>query len=65
MQINYWMKFSDTSSVATILTLEIFNPDSIRREFSSKFIKIIDESHFLDIQWPDNFFEPDFASKFR
>jgi len=48
MQINYWMKFSDTSSVATILTLEIFNPDSIRREFSSKFIKIIDVVTYSD-----------------
>jgi LPXTG-motif cell wall-anchored protein len=48
MQINYWMKFSDTSSVATILTLEIFNPDSIRREFSSEFIKIIDVVTYSD-----------------
>lgn len=48
MQINYWMKFTDTSSVATILTLEIFNPDSIRREFSSKFIKIIDVVTYSD-----------------
>jgi LPXTG-motif cell wall-anchored protein len=48
MQINYWMKFSDTSSVATILKLEIFNPDSIRREFSSKFINIIDVTTYSD-----------------
>ncbi|HEX9252900.1 MAG TPA: hypothetical protein VF870_11700 [Ignavibacteriaceae bacterium] len=48
MQINYWMKFSDTSSVATILTLEIFNPDSIKKEFSSKFIKIKDVTTYSD-----------------
>ncbi len=40
MQIDYWMKFSDSSSVATILNLEIFNPDSIRKEFSSKYVNI-------------------------
>lgn len=48
MEINYWMKFSDTSSVTTILTLEIFNPDSIRREFSSKFVKIINVTTYTD-----------------
>lgn len=48
MQIDYWMKFSDTSSVATILTLEIFNPDSIRKEFSSKFINIINVTTYSD-----------------
>lgn len=40
MQIDYWMKFSDTSSVATILNLEIFNPDSIKEEFSSQYVTI-------------------------
>ncbi|HEX7356585.1 MAG TPA: hypothetical protein VF270_02610 [Ignavibacteriaceae bacterium] len=48
MQINYWMKFSDTSSVATILSLEIFNPDSIRKEFSSKFVRIINIATYSD-----------------
>lgn len=41
MQVDYWMKYTDTSNVATILKLEIFNPDSIKKEFSSKFIKIL------------------------
>jgi hypothetical protein len=48
MQINYWMKVSDTSSVATILKLEIFNPDSIKKEFSSNFVKILDVTVFSD-----------------
>lgn len=48
MQINYWMKVSDTSSVATILNLEIFNPDSIKREFSSNFVKLTDVTTFSD-----------------
>lgn len=41
MQVDYWMKYTDTSNVATILKLEIFNPDSIKKEFSSKFIKML------------------------
>lgn len=48
MQVNYWMKFSDTSSVATILKLEIFNPDSIRKEFSSKFVKLLNVQTYSD-----------------
>ena len=48
MQIDYWMNFSDTSSVATILSLEIFNPDSIRKEFSSNFVNIIDVITYSD-----------------
>ena len=48
MEINYWMKFSDTSSVATILNLELFNPDSIRSEFSSKFVNIINVITYSD-----------------
>lgn len=48
MQVNYWMKFSDTASVATILKLEIFNPDSIKKEFSSKFVKLLNVQTFSD-----------------
>jgi hypothetical protein len=48
MEINYWMNFSDTSSAATILNLELFNPDSIRSEFSSESVKIINVSTFSD-----------------
>lgn len=48
MEIKYWMKFSDTTSVATILNLELFNTDSIRSEFSSEFVNIIDVSTYSD-----------------
>lgn len=48
MEINYWMNFSDASSVATILSLEIFNPDSIRKEFSSEFVNIINVITYSD-----------------
>ncbi len=48
MEINYWMNFSDASGVATILSLEIFNPDSIRKEFSSEFVNIINVITYSD-----------------
>ena len=48
MQINYWMNITDTSSVATILNLEIFNPDSILKEFSSPFVKILNVTTYSD-----------------
>jgi LPXTG-motif cell wall-anchored protein len=48
MQINYWMKVSDSTSVATILKLEIFNPDSIKKEFSSEFVKTLDVMTYSD-----------------
>lgn len=48
MQINYWMNFTDTSSVAAILNLEIFNPDSILKEFSSPFVKILNVTAYSD-----------------
>lgn len=48
MKINYWMKVLDSTSVATILKLEIFNPDSIRKEFSSEFVKTIDVITYSD-----------------
>ena len=48
MQVNYWMKYSDTSSVATILKLEIFNPDSIKRQFTSRFVKFLNIRTYAD-----------------
>lgn len=48
MHINYWMKFSDTTNIATILKLEIFNPDSIRNEFSSPSVNIINVTTYSD-----------------
>ena len=48
MQINYWMNFTDTSTVATILKLNIFTPDSIRKEFSSPYVKMNNVTTFSD-----------------
>jgi hypothetical protein len=48
MRINYWMNVTDTSKVATILNLEIFNPDSIVKEFSSPFVKILNVTTYSD-----------------
>ena len=48
MQVNYWMKYSDTTNIATVQSLEIFNPDSIKKEFTSKFIKFLDIKTFSD-----------------
>ena len=48
MQVNYWMKYTDTSSVATILKLEIFNPDSIKKQFTSRFVKFLNIQTYAD-----------------
>jgi hypothetical protein len=48
MQVNYWMKYSDTTAVSTILKLEIFNPDSIKKEFSSNFVKLLNVQTYSD-----------------
>jgi hypothetical protein len=48
MQVNYWMKYSDTTAVTTILKLEIFNSDSIKKEFSSKFVKLLNVQTYPD-----------------
>lgn len=38
--IHYWMQLPDNESLTTLNKIGIFNPDSIRREFTSKFIAI-------------------------
>lgn len=48
MRINYWMNITDTSKATIILNLEIFNPDSIVKEFSSPFVKILDVTTYSD-----------------
>jgi len=48
MNINYWMKFSDTTNLNTILSLEIFNPDSIKKEFSSPFVTLKNVTTYSD-----------------
>jgi hypothetical protein len=42
------MKYSDTTAVSTILKLEIFNPDSIKKEFSSNFVKLLNVQTYSD-----------------
>ncbi|MFZ2324482.1 MAG: hypothetical protein WAV89_12405 [Ignavibacteriaceae bacterium] len=48
MQVNYWMKYSDTTNVSTILKLEIFNPDSVKKEFMSKFVDLLNVQTYSD-----------------
>ena len=48
MRIDYWMNITDTSRVAAILDLEIFNPDSIVKEFSSSSVKILNVTTYSD-----------------
>lgn len=48
MQVNYWMKYTDTTNVSTILKLEIFNADSIKKEFASKFVNLTNVQTFAD-----------------
>jgi len=48
MHIDYWMKFVNTESEKVAENIGIFNPDSIRSEFSSRFTKIEDVSVYRD-----------------
>jgi hypothetical protein len=48
MEIHYWMYVPDSIAANSILNLGIFIPDSIRNEFSSPFVKIIDITTFSD-----------------
>lgn len=48
LKLNYWMKYSDTSSVSTMSKLAIFNPDSVKKEFSSKFIRLNNVQTYID-----------------
>ncbi|MCJ7553946.1 MAG: hypothetical protein MUO34_08685 [Ignavibacteriaceae bacterium] len=40
MKINYWMNFHSSENIPVIESIGIFNPDSIRNEFSSDFTKV-------------------------
>ena len=48
MHIDYWMKFVNTESEKVAENIGIFNPDSIRSEFSSRYTKIEDVSVYRD-----------------
>jgi len=40
MKLHYWLKTPDTTSIKLLGKIGIFNPDSIKKEFSSPFTKI-------------------------
>jgi hypothetical protein len=48
MQVDYWMNYRDTTSLSTLMNLEIFNPDSIKQEFSSPFVRFLNVQTYSD-----------------
>lgn len=48
MEIHYWMNVPDTIVAKSISNLGIFIPDSIRNEFSSPFVNILDITTYSD-----------------
>ncbi len=48
MKIDYWMKSPDNESVSIVEKIGIFNPDSIRHEFTSPFSSIDNIEVFAD-----------------
>jgi hypothetical protein len=48
MKIDYWMNLPDKESVHVVDMIGIFNPDSIRKEFSSEFTVIEDVTVYKD-----------------
>ena len=48
MRITYWMKLPDPENVKVLDRIGLFNPDSIRNEFTSKYNKIEDIKVYSD-----------------
>lgn len=48
MEINYWMNLPENEDTSTINKIGIFNPDLIRKEFSSRFTSINNITVFID-----------------
>lgn len=48
MEIHYWMNVPDSIVAKSVSNLGIFIPDSIRNEFSSPFVKIVDIATYSD-----------------
>lgn len=48
MEIHYWMHIPDSTVGKSVANLGIFIPDSIRNEFSSPFVKILDITSYSD-----------------
>ncbi len=48
MEIRYWMKATDSASLATLSNLSIFIPDSVKNEFNYSFLKNFEVISFID-----------------
>ncbi len=48
MEIHYWMNVPDSNVAKSVTNLGIFIPDSIRNEFSSPFVKIVEIKAYSD-----------------
>ncbi len=48
MAVHYWMKLPDSASIKILDRIGIFNPDSVRKEFSSIYTKIENVEVFSD-----------------
>lgn len=48
MEIHYWMQIPDSAAAKSVANLGIFIPDSIRNEFSSPFVKILEITSYSD-----------------
>ncbi len=48
MEIRYWMKAADSASLASISSLNIFNPDSVKNEFNYSFLKNFEVISYVD-----------------
>ena len=48
MRITYWMKMPDNENLKILDKIGLFNPDSIRSQFSSKFAKITNVEVYTD-----------------
>ena len=48
MRINYWMKLSDSTDIHVMSKIGIFNKDSIRSQFTSKYVNIKNINVYTD-----------------
>ena len=48
IEIRYWMKASDSASLASISSLNIFNSDSVKNEFDYSFLKNLEVISYVD-----------------
>lgn len=48
MQLHYWMKATDSASLASFTDLSIFNQDSVQNEFNNSFLQNLEVSCYVD-----------------